>query len=83
MLALIVVVVIFQGAAELLIGRNYGLAMLVVTPLALLMISLASPTPPEVLVFDRVFETFIGSLVGTIIALVSARLRTEDPDPVT
>jgi len=82
MLALIIVVVIFQGAAELLIGRNYGLAMLVVTPLALLMISLASPTPPEVLVFDRVFETFIGSLVGTIIALVSARLRTEDPDPV-
>jgi uncharacterized membrane protein YccC len=56
--------------------------MLVVTPLALLMISLASPTAPEVLVFDRVFETFIGSLVGTIIALVSAKLRTEHGKPI-
>jgi len=51
--------------------------MLVVTPLALLMISLAHPTDPNVLVFDRVFETFIGSLVGTLIALVSAKMRTE------
>lgn len=81
-LALIAVVVLLQGAAELLIGRNYGIAMLVVTPLALLMISLASPTAPEVLVFDRVFETFIGSLVGTIIALVSAKLRTEHGKPI-
>src|SRR5690625_7324727 len=77
MLALIIVVVIFQGAAELLIGRNYGLAMLVVTPLALLMISLASPTPPEVLVVDRVFEAFIGCLGGTIIELGGAIVRME------
>lgn len=76
-LALIAVVITLQGAAELLIGRNYGIAMLVVTPLALLMISLVSPTDPAVLVADRVFETFIGSLVGTIIALISARMRTE------
>lgn len=76
-LGLIAVVVLLQAAAELLIGRNYGIAMLVVTPLALLMISLASPTALETLVIDRVFETFIGSLVGTVIAIVSARLRTE------
>ena len=77
-LALIAVVILLQAAAELLIGRNYGVAMLVVTPLALLMISLASPIAPETLVVDRVFETFIGSLVGTIIAFVSAKLRTEE-----
>lgn len=80
-LALIAVVIVFQGAAELLIGRNYGIAMLVVTPLALLMISLANPTAPETLVFDRVFETFIGSLVGTMVTLVSAKLRTERTTP--
>lgn len=76
-IGLIFIVIGLQGAAELLIGRNYGIAMLVVTPLALLMVSLAYPTDPTVLVLDRVFETFIGSLVGTIIALVSAEMRTE------
>lgn len=76
-LALIAVVITLQGAAELLIGRNYGVAMLVVTPLALLMISLAQPTEPAVLVADRIFETFIGSLVGTVIAFISARMRSE------
>ena len=76
-LGLIAIVILLQASAELLIGRNYGIAMLVVTPLALLMISLASPIAPETLVLDRVFETFIGSLVGTIIALISAKLRTE------
>ena len=75
--ALLVVVVVLQGVAELLIGRNYGVAMLAVTPLALLMISLANPIAPSILVVDRVFETFIGSLVGTLIALISARMRTE------
>ena len=79
-LALIAVIVVLQGTAELLIGRNYGVAMLVVTPLALLMISLANPTDPSVLVADRVFETFIGSLVGTVIAFISARMRTERID---
>lgn len=76
-LAIIAAVILLQAAAELLIGRNYGVAMLAVTPLALLMISLASPIPAEILVVDRVFETFIGSLVGTIVALISAKLRAE------
>ena len=71
-------VIVLQAAAELLIGRNYGVAMLAVTPLALLMVSLANPIDPEILVVDRVFETFIGSLVGTAIALVSAKLRSDE-----
>lgn len=78
-LGLIAVVILLQGSAELLIGRNYGIAMLVVTPLALLMISLASPIAPETLVIDRVFETFIGSLIGTVVALISATMRTQQP----
>lgn len=76
-LGVILAVIVFQALAELLIGRNYGVAMLAVTPLALLMVSLANPIAPEVLVVDRVFETFIGSLVGTIVALISAKLRAE------
>lgn len=76
-LGVIATVIGFQALAELLIGRNYGVAMLAVTPLALLMVSLANPIAPEVLVMDRAFETFIGSLIGTIAALISAKLRTE------
>lgn len=76
-LGVIAAVIVLQGIAELLIGRNYGVAMLAVTPLALLMVSLANPMDPGTLVADRAFETFIGSLVGTVIALVSAKLRTE------
>lgn len=80
-LGMIAAVIVFQALAELLIGRNYGVAMLAVTPLALLMVSLANPIDPDILVADRVFETFIGSLVGTAIAFVSAKLRTEREQP--
>jgi len=76
-IGVIVSVIILQATAELLIGRNYGVAMLAVTPLALLMVSLAHPIAPEIIVVDRIFETFIGSLVGTCVALISAKLRSE------
>ncbi|MGN0065239.1 MAG: FUSC family protein [Nocardioides sp.] len=63
-LALICVVVALQAAAELWIGRNYALALVAVTPLALLMIHLMAPVPPGVLVVDRAVETVIGVAVG-------------------
>lgn len=62
--ALVVAIVVLQGAAELLIGRNYALALVAITPLALLMVSLASPIPTGVLLQDRAVETVIGVLVG-------------------
>lgn len=74
-LAVIAVVVVLQGTAELFIGRNYGIAMVFVTPLALLMVHLAAPTPVVDLLTDRVLETVIGVLVGTVIAVASAALR--------
>jgi len=61
--------------AELFVGRNYGIAMVFITPLALLMISLASPATPGMLLRDRVLETVIGVAVGTVVAIVSAALR--------
>jgi len=71
----IVAAVVLQAGAELFIGRNYGLAMIFVTPLALLMVSLASPVGTVLLLRDRVLETVIGVAVGTIVAIVSASLR--------
>ena len=73
--AVLLAAVAMQVGAELFVGRNYGIAMVFITPLALLMISLASPTPPDMLLRDRVLETVIGVAVGTIVAIVSATLR--------
>ena len=74
-IAVIAVVVVLQGTAELFIGRNYGIAMVFVTPLALLMVHLSAPTPVEVLLQDRAIETVIGVVIGTVVAVASAALR--------
>lgn len=71
----IVIAVALQAGAELFVGRNYGIAMIFITPLALLMVSLASPVGPDLLLRDRVVETVIGVAVGTVVAIVSAGLR--------
>ncbi|GEB44986.1 FUSC family protein [Microbacterium testaceum] len=71
----LLVAVALQAGAELFVGRNYGIAMLFITPLALLMVSLASPVAPEMLLRDRVIETVIGVAIGTLVAIVSAGLR--------
>ncbi|MDF2046664.1 MULTISPECIES: FUSC family protein [Microbacterium] len=75
----IVVAVALQAGAELFVGRNYGIAMIFITPLALLMVSLASPVTPDLLLRDRVLETVIGVAVGTVVAIVSAGLRRRSP----
>lgn len=74
-LATIAVAVLCQVGAELFINRNYGIAMLFVTPLALLMIELAVPADPAQLLRDRVLDTVIGVVVGTGVAVVSAAIR--------
>jgi hypothetical protein len=40
---LIVVIVVLQAGAELWVGRNYAIALIAITPLALLMVDLVSP----------------------------------------
>ncbi|MFK3677567.1 FUSC family protein [Microbacterium sp. NPDC090218] len=74
-LAVIALVVVLQASAELFVGRNYGIAMVFITPLALLMVHLAAPTPVDVLLQDRAIETVIGVTVGTLVAVASAALR--------
>nr|WP_274635646.1 FUSC family protein [Microbacterium bovistercoris] len=76
--AVIAVAVVCQVGAEMFVGRNYGIAMIFVTPLALLMVELAVPTPADVLLRDRALETVIGVAAGTLIAVISAALRKTD-----
>ncbi|WP_433293418.1 FUSC family protein [Actinoplanes sp. CA-030573] len=61
---LVVAIVIAQVAAELLVVRNYGLAMLAITPLALLVGELGHPTPPAALIGDRLVQTLLGCGLG-------------------
>ncbi|MFT4210729.1 MAG: FUSC family protein [Microbacterium sp.] len=74
-LVIILIAVICQAGAELFIARNYGIAMLFVTPLALLMVELAVPADPAELLGDRLLDTLIGVAVGTLVAVGSATLR--------
>lgn len=79
-LATIAVAVLLQVGAELYVNRNYGVAMFFVTPLALLMVELAVPADPLVLLTDRALDTAIGVAVGTTVAVVAAWRRRSRPD---
>ena len=73
--ATVLVVVVLQVLTELVVGRNYGLAMLFITPLALLMGQLASPRPAASLLLDRGVETLVGGAVAVAIVLLEQSLR--------
>lgn len=77
--ALIVFAVIMQMGAELFVGRNYGAALLFVTPLALAMVQLAHPLPIPELVRDRALETLLGVVVAVVITLLTHE-RKQDAD---
>lgn len=61
---LVVWIILFQFLAEVYVGRNYSLALLFITPIALLMTQLGSPSEPGPLLLARTVETVIGALVG-------------------
>ncbi|GAA1963697.1 FUSC family protein [Nocardioides panacihumi] len=70
-LALVLLVAALQAGAELLVGRNYALALVCVTPLALLMVHLVAPVPTHELLADRGVETVIGVAVGVAVGYLS------------
>ncbi|MFJ6678031.1 FUSC family protein [Microbacterium sp. NPDC091382] len=74
-LGVILIAVALQATAELFVGRNYAIAMVFITPLALLMVQLAAPTTVSVLLSDRLLETLIGIVAGTAVAVASALAR--------
>ncbi|MBW8871320.1 MAG: FUSC family protein [Leifsonia sp.] len=68
---LICVIVVCQFFAEVLVARHYGAALVFITPLALSVSHLASPTPVNVLLFDRVLETLLGAGIGIAFVLLA------------
>ncbi|SMF39704.1 fusaric acid resistance family protein [Cellulosimicrobium cellulans J34] len=73
------VVVVLQTVTETIVGRHYGVAMLTITPMALLMTSLAHPADPSALALDRALDTVLGAIVG-VLAVVLVHPRARRPD---
>ncbi len=62
-------------ATEVIIGANYGLAQILVTPMALLMTHLAAPHTAGIgMVPERILDTLIGATIGMVLAVISSTL---------
>jgi hypothetical protein len=64
------VVVALQVVTEMVVGRNYGLAMLTITPMALLMTTFATPADPTGMAVSRALDTVVGAAFGVLAALL-------------
>ncbi|WP_328470746.1 FUSC family protein [Actinoplanes sp. NBC_00393] len=70
----ILILVVLQVGTELVIGRNYGLAMVVITPMALLMSQVAAPPEVSALLWGRRIETVIGAAVAGLTIVAGRRV---------
>jgi hypothetical protein len=69
--SVLIIVALLQAATELLVVRNYGVALIFITPLALLSVQLANPEPVGELITDRFGETLIGVGIGVLAAILT------------
>lgn len=70
---LVIFIIVAQMGAEMLIMRHYALALVFVTPLALLMGQLVHPLPLRDLISQRAVETLIGVIIGLVVAWATRR----------
>ncbi|MEU2623143.1 FUSC family protein [Streptomyces sp. NPDC007157] len=68
----------FNFGAEALIGRNYWLGSVCVTPMALLITEFARTQDSGQLITERVLDTLVGALVGLVAAVVVTNRRAGD-----
>ncbi|MGO1861305.1 MAG: FUSC family protein [Agrococcus casei] len=66
--SLLILLPLLQFAVEFVVGRNYAMACIFITPLAIVLTFLAFPVPIESLMFDRLIETVIGVVVGMAVS---------------
>lgn len=78
----VLVIAACQFGAEMFFARQYILAQVFVTPLALISTLLVAPSSPAFLLRDRIVETVIGAAVGVAVVLAPTagrRLRARQP----
>jgi uncharacterized membrane protein YccC len=73
--AIATLVVLLQLGIELLIGRNYALGVVFVTPLTMLMSDLLSPGLAQTVLLDRLTGVSLGIAVGLAAALLVVHPR--------
>ncbi|MDF2048764.1 FUSC family protein [Arthrobacter sp. Cr_A7] len=71
----VLVMALCQFGAEMFIIRQYLLAQVFVTPLALISTLLVVPSAPGILLRDRIIETVIGAAVGIAVVLAPGAWR--------
>ncbi|NUS35617.1 MAG: FUSC family protein [Pseudarthrobacter sp.] len=71
----VLVMALCQFGAEMFIIRQYLLAQVFVTPLALVSTLLVVPASPSALLRDRIIETVIGAAVGIAVVLAPGAWR--------
>src|SRR5690606_32056152 len=68
---IVAAVVFFQFITEIIIGYNYALGQITITPMALLMTYLASPVAVATeMSIERVFDTILGAVIGIVFAVI-------------
>jgi uncharacterized membrane protein YccC len=76
--ALVLCCLALNFGAEALIGRNYWLGSVCVTPMALLITEFARTQDATELITDRVVDTLVGALVGFVAAVAVTNRRAGD-----
>jgi len=70
----VLAIVVFQFLTEVVIGYNYALGQITVTPMALLMTYLASPAVAANMPVERVLDTILGAVLGIVFAVLFSSL---------
>jgi uncharacterized membrane protein YccC len=73
-LALIAIIMACQGLAEIAVSRNYGVALLFFSPLAIGMSNLSRGAPWQPLLVDRLAEAALGTAVAFLTIVVGRRI---------
>ncbi|MFB7599311.1 FUSC family protein [Streptomyces sp. NPDC056160] len=76
--ALVLACVALNFGAEALMGRNYWLGSICVTPMALLVTEFAGRHPAGELMTERAVDTVVGALVGFLAAVAVTNRRAGD-----
>lgn len=73
-LVLIAIIAACQGGAELFIARNYAIALLFITPLAIGMSNLGRNLPWSSLLIERLAEALLGAVVALVAIFLGSAL---------
>ncbi|MEU6551566.1 FUSC family protein [Streptomyces sp. NPDC046915] len=76
--ALVLCCLVLNFGAEALMGRNYWLGSVCVTPMALLITEFARTQDSSALITERVVDTLVGALTGFVAAVAVTNRRAGD-----